>query len=78
MRKRYDGVVDTPKTPKSVRTIPLTGILVQLLKDWRFRSKRTKPEDFILAGRLSVPGTAWEVNLNICAQHVLQPPNFVN
>jgi integrase len=52
----YDRVVDTPKTPKSVRTIPLAPMVVRVLQNWRHQSKRTKPEDFMLAGRLGVPG----------------------
>ena len=31
----YEGVIDTPKTAKSVRTIPLSGEAVKLLKQWK-------------------------------------------
>ena len=52
----YDHVIDTPKTENSIRTIPLPGVTVALLKQWRAKSKWTKPDDFILAGRDGVPG----------------------
>src|SRR5262249_7638976 len=52
----YDGVVDSPKTAKSRRLVPLVPRAVKMLQEWRSVSKRTKPEDFIFAGRLGVVG----------------------
>jgi integrase len=52
----YDGVVDTPKTENSVRVVPLPLSTVQLILQWKNKSKRTKPDDFILSGRKGVPG----------------------
>jgi integrase len=43
----YDGVIDTPKTTKSVRIVPLSSELVRLLQDWQKRVLRSGPEDFI-------------------------------
>jgi integrase len=52
----YDGIVDSPKTTKSVRSIPLAPGAVKVLQECQSVSKRTKPQDFIFAGRLGVPG----------------------
>jgi integrase len=52
----YDHQIDTPKTLKSVRTIPLPQQAIVMLDQWKAKSKRTKPEDFILAGRRGVSG----------------------
>jgi integrase len=48
--------VDTPKTEKSVRVVPLSQWAVQLLMQWRAKSKRTNPDDLILAGRKGTSG----------------------
>jgi len=47
----YENVIDTPKTSKSIRKIPLSPALVRLLLDWRKTATRRAPEDFIFAGR---------------------------
>ena len=52
----YDGFIDTPKTEKSARVVPLPISTVQLLERWRTKSRRNKPDDFILQGRKGVPG----------------------
>ena len=52
----YDYVIDTPKTEKSVRAVPLPQATVQLILQWKRKTKRTKPDDFILSGRKGVPG----------------------
>jgi integrase len=45
----YDGVIDSPKTENSVRDIPLHPSIVQLLLEWKSKSKYSKPEHFIFA-----------------------------
>jgi integrase len=52
----YDGVVDTPKTENSARVVPLPQSTVQLILQWKAKSKRTKDDDFILAGRKGTSG----------------------
>jgi len=52
----YDSVIDTPKTEKSVRRIPLAASVVDVLSEWQFQAKYAKSEDFILAGRKGIPG----------------------
>jgi len=52
----YDAVIDLPKTDDSVRDIPLPEAVVRLLQEWRTGSKYQKPDDFIFAGRLGIPG----------------------
>jgi integrase len=47
----YENVIDTPKTSKSIRNIPLSPALVRLLQDWRKATTRRSPEDFIFSGR---------------------------
>ena len=54
-RAVYDKVFDTPKTEKSLRTIPLSEHVVAFLCDWRTKSKRTGPADFIIPGRKESP-----------------------
>jgi integrase len=54
----YDDCIDTPKTKNSIRTVPLPQPLLAWLSDFRSRTKFKKYEDFILAGRLGVPGDA--------------------
>jgi integrase len=51
----YDKVFDTPKTQKSLRVIPLSQALAAFLSDWRSKSKRTRPTDFIIPGRFLGP-----------------------
>jgi integrase len=46
----------TPKTDSSIRVVPLTQSTVQLILQWRAKSKRTNPDDLILAGRKGTPG----------------------
>src|SRR5262249_1721278 len=52
----YDHVLDSPKTKKSVRRVPLATETVEELSKWRAKTRYGKPEDFILAGRLGRPG----------------------
>jgi integrase len=54
-RAVYDRVFDTPKTERSLRTIPLSEHVVAFLCDWRTKSKRTGPVDFIIPGRKESP-----------------------
>jgi integrase len=51
----YDKVFDSPKTLKSLRVIPLSPPVAAFLSKWRSKSKRTKPTDFIIPGRLVGP-----------------------
>src|SRR5947207_4341423 len=53
---RSDSVIDTPKTEKSVRTIPLPPPVVRVLSQWQLQTKHGKSDDFILAGRKGIPG----------------------
>jgi len=48
-------VIDTPKSKGSIRVIPLSQEVAQLLVTLQTQSN-AKPEDFILAGRMGVPG----------------------
>jgi integrase len=47
----YDDVFDTPKTEKSLRVVPLSKSALTFLLDWRTRSKRVAPDNFVLTGR---------------------------
>jgi integrase len=51
----YDKVFDTPKTQKSLRSIPLSDAVVAFLCNWRSQCTRTDPTDFIIPGRKAVP-----------------------
>jgi integrase len=51
----YESVIDTPKTSKSIRNIPLSPALVRLLQDWRKVATRRGPEDFVFSGKEDKP-----------------------
>jgi len=51
----YEGVIDRPKTALSLRVIPLSPSLVQLLREWKVSAIRKAPEDFIFASRDGKP-----------------------
>jgi integrase len=42
---------DVPKTAAGMRTIPLSSTLVLLLKEWKLRTKRSKPDDLVFPSR---------------------------
>jgi integrase len=50
------GLIASPKTKDSVRTVPLPEPVVQLLTTWRSRAKFRKVEDFVFARREGVSG----------------------
>jgi integrase len=45
----YEGKFDTPKTPASVRDVPLSDAVMQLIAEWRARCKRTEPDALVFA-----------------------------
>jgi integrase len=52
----YDHVLNSPKTKKSVRSVPLPTESVEMLLAWQKETRYAKPEDFILAGRSGKAG----------------------
>jgi len=52
----YDHVIDSPKTADSQRTIPISDEVRVLLLDWKQKSNRNSPDDFILTTRDGKPG----------------------
>jgi integrase len=47
----YLGHLDTPKTEAGKRPIPVDAWVLALVADWRRRSKRTRPNDFVFGTR---------------------------
>jgi integrase len=45
----YEGKFGPPKTRAGLRAIPLVDELVQLLRTWRQRAKRTEPDDLVFS-----------------------------
>jgi integrase len=51
----YRGTLDSPKTPKSNRTVSIGPVVQQAIKDWRKAAKFTGPDDFVFAIRKNAP-----------------------
>ena len=45
----YEGKFDTPKTSASVRDLPLSEAVMQLVAEWRARCKRTEPDALVFS-----------------------------
>lgn len=62
----YRGYLDDPKTDAGLRDTPVPEPVMALLMEWKRKSKRTKPSDFIFATRNGKPESA----NNILRRHV--------
>jgi integrase len=62
----YRGNIDDPKTEAGFRNAPVSAPVLMLLQDWKKRSRRTAPTDFIFATRNGKP----ESGNNILRRHV--------
>ena len=57
----YDRVIDSPKTERSVRVIPLSKPAVELLREWQNIATRKAPVDFIFCTRDGKPKESRQV-----------------
>ncbi|MDA1236264.1 MAG: site-specific integrase [Acidobacteria bacterium] len=64
----YRGVLGSPKTPRSRRTVKIPTKAVELLEAWRSQSKFTEPEDFVFAIRTNTP-----IDLNRALERLIKP-----
>jgi hypothetical protein len=55
-------VIDTPKTEKSVRKIPLSELAVQMLEDWKPHALRQGVDDFIFCKPNGQPKDPNQIN----------------
>jgi integrase len=62
----YCGHFDKPKTRKSIRVIPLAEQVLEVLREWKKKSKKTCPEDLIFGTRNGKP----EHSTNVLRRHV--------
>lgn len=64
----YRGRLGKPKTPKSRRTVTVPRKAIELLEDWKTRSRFTGPDDFAFSMRTNSP-----IDLNRVLERVIKP-----
>lgn len=64
----YRGVVGTPKTPRSRRTVKVPAKAIALLHEWRDQCRFTEPEDFVFSIRTNSP-----IDLNRVLERLIKP-----
>jgi integrase len=62
----YRGFIDDPKTEAGFRNAPVAAPVLMILREWKLKSKRTQPTDFIFATKRGKP----ESGNNILRRHV--------